>query len=195
VRRGYYPKGRGEVLVNVHPVKALKSIKLVDAGEVIAVKGISHSSNLPRHIVERMARSAGELLGRYKPNIEHECGKGLSQGCGITLWAELSNSFLGSSAIGELGKPAEKVGAEAGGDMIKEIESKVPLDKYMGDQIIPYMALANGRSTIKIRELTDHLKTNIYITEKILGNKFDIAEDEHYIISTKGLGFKSNESS
>ena len=47
------------------------------------------------------------------------------------------------------------------------------VDKYMGDQIIPYMALA-GNSRIKTAELTQHTLTNIYVTEKFIDKKFHV---------------------
>ena len=44
----------------------------------------------------------------------------------------------------------------------------------MGDQIIPYMALA-GNSQIKTAELSEHTLTNIYVTWKITGCKIRYA--------------------
>ena len=43
----------------------------------------------------------------------------------------------------------------------------------MGDQLIPYMALA-GSSSIKTAELTQHALTNIHITEKFIDKKFQV---------------------
>ena len=43
----------------------------------------------------------------------------------------------------------------------------------MGDQLIPYMALA-GSSSIKTAELTQHALTNIHITEKFIHKKFRV---------------------
>ncbi len=43
----------------------------------------------------------------------------------------------------------------------------------MGDQIIPYMALA-GDSKIKIAELTQHTLTNIYVAEAFIKKKFKV---------------------
>jgi RNA 3'-terminal phosphate cyclase (ATP) len=42
----------------------------------------------------------------------------------------------------------------------------------MADMLIPYMALAEGKSTILTRDLSDHLETNIWLSEKMLKPKF-----------------------
>lgn len=192
VQRGYYPRGNGRVKVEIRPVKKLKAIDLTERGRLIKIHGISHSLNLPCHVVERMAKTAEEALKDHDRDIKQECNKGFSTGCGITLWAEFENSIIGASALGELGKRAERVGEEAGKKLLKELTSSAPLDRYMGDQIIPYMALAEGDSKVMVRELTGHLKTNIHITEKILGNEFEITEKGgNYIIETEGIGFEN----
>jgi len=41
---------------------------------------------------------------------------------------------------------------------------------------VPYIALANGTSTYLTREITDHIDTNIWLTEKILGTKIQVTK-------------------
>lgn len=49
--RGYFPKGRGEVLVSVSPVRSLKGVTLTDFGEVKRVFGFSFvSGKFPSHV-------------------------------------------------------------------------------------------------------------------------------------------------
>ncbi|HTX61713.1 MAG TPA: RNA 3'-terminal phosphate cyclase, partial [Methanobacterium sp.] len=102
----------------------------------------------------------------------------------IVLWTETKyrstkkfsaiNEYMGrvgGSALGEPGKRAELVGEEAARELLNNILHKSALDGYMGDQIIPYMAIT-GNSTIKTANLTPHILTNIYVSEKITGRKF-----------------------
>ncbi|KAH8863660.1 RNA 3'-terminal phosphate cyclase [Schistosoma japonicum] len=64
-------------------------------------------------------------------------------------------------------------------------------DDYMQDQLIILMALAEGRSQIRCRRLTSHTKTAIYVTELLLGVKFEITtlDDGCSIISCEGIGY------
>jgi RNA 3'-phosphate cyclase len=193
ISRGYYPKGGGKIRAEVMPISNLTAVKITETGRLKGIEGVAHSLNLPCHIVERLAKSAKEALSGYECDIKLECGKNFSTGCGITLWAEFENTAIGASSLGEIGKPAEKVGREAGLTLLEEMKSEAPIDSHMGDQIIPYLALAEGTSKIVVHKPTSHLRTNIYITEKILQNKFVIKERENScLIVTKGIGFKNS---
>jgi RNA 3'-terminal phosphate cyclase (ATP) len=174
MRRGHYPRGGGIVKVKIKPVKSLNPLKLNDL-EIDRIKGISHAAKLPEHVAVRQAESAEKLLktNGFEAEIEIEHSDNtLGPGSGIVLWSE-GNSRVGGSAVGERGLRAEKVGEKAAKELIYHISKGAALDKYMGDQIIPYMAIA-GNSEVKTAELTLHAATNIYIAERLLGKKFDI---------------------
>jgi RNA 3'-phosphate cyclase len=183
-RRGYYPKGGGLVRAIVNPVKQLNGVTLTERGDVRKVEGIAHSRNLPRHIIEREAAAARERLG-YPCSIQLESGGGYSTGTGIVLWAICEHSVLGASALGEVGKKAEKVGEEAAVKLLEELKTGAPLDSHMGDQVIPYLAIAQGESAVRVARLTPHLRTNIDVVEEILGVHFSIDED---IVHVSGVG-------
>ena len=175
-RRGYYPKGDGLVEAKITPSHQLKGIVLVESertGEEV-VKGISHSCGLPAHVAERQAKAAESVLNAAGYDsaikIEIENGGGRTTGCGITLW----KGYKSGSALGERGKRAERVGEEAARNIIKELESASTVDVYLADQLIPYIALANGKSEIRVREMTKHLETNMYVTKKFLDVEFEI---------------------
>lgn len=171
--RGYYPKGSGKIRLKAAPSKNFKPLVLEERGKLIEIKGAAHSLNLPCHIVERAAIAAKKVLAGQECGIRLECGKNFSTGCGIALWANYENTALGASALGEIGKPAEKVGEEAALELASEMRSRATLDVHAGDQIVPYLALASGESRFTVRELSGHLKTNIFVVEKILGTKFE----------------------
>ncbi len=138
LKRGYYPRGGGLVEAEIKPVKGLKPLKLTKL-EIESIRGISHASNLPLHVAERQAKSALTVLKKsgLEADIEiqhfHDV---LSPGSGIVLWAD-GNTRIGASSLGERGKRAEVVGKEAAEELLGFLEVGAPIDKYMGDQIIP----------------------------------------------------------
>ena len=81
--------------------------------------------------------------------------------------------------MGEQGKRAEIVGEEAAKNLINEIEGKAPVDRHLADQILPFMALIGG--SIKVSEITNHCRTNIYTIEQFLGKVFEVDESEKKI--------------
>jgi len=174
IKRGYYPRGGGIIKAEINPIKQLKPVNLTKI-EFNGIKGISHCSNLPCHVAARQAEAAIDLLEKkgYKVDIDVQCsGKSLGRGSAIVLWTT-GNYPLGGSDVGEPGKRAETVGKNAADELLVHISKNAPLDKYMGDQLIPYMAVS-GKSTIKTAELTKHLVTNIYVAEKIMNKKFSV---------------------
>lgn len=177
-RRGYYPKGGGLVDVSVTPARHLKGIVLQKREEAGVINGVSHSCGLPAHVAERQAKSAKRILKEagydtaLKTEIERE-GK-WTTGSGITLWS----GYKSGSALGERGKRAEFVGEEASKNIITELESAATVDVHLADQLVPYIALAEGKSEMKVREITKHLETNMYITQEFFDVEFEIKREE-----------------
>jgi RNA 3'-terminal phosphate cyclase (ATP) len=198
LRRGHYPKGGGAVKVKVTPVlDKLNSVNLTEFGEVARIRGVSHAVRLPEHVASRQAEAARDTLTKagYKnveisnwypdDQIDH-----LGPGSGITLCAlTTSNAIVGSDALGEKGKPAEKVGSQAAQKLLGYMKMKCTVDTNLSDMLIPYMAAAEGESRIVAPELSLHTKTNIAITQKFLNTTFEITANNNLTtISCRGIG-------
>lgn len=175
VSRGFYPEGGGEVLVEVSPVPRLRGIDLGIRGDVLALEGVAYAQNLPEHVVSRMKHSAlKKLLGFKHVRVESDLRKGRSTGAGIALATEFGNTVLGESALGEKGVRSEALGEGCAQDLLETIASGATVDEHMLDQVLPYMALAEGQSRVLAEELTGHAETNIWVIEKFLGKKFSV---------------------
>ncbi|KAF5086731.1 RNA 3'-terminal phosphate cyclase [anaerobic digester metagenome] len=173
-RRGHYPRGGGMIEAEINPIKKLKPITLLES-EFSNINGVSHSVNLPEHVAVRQAESAKQILksAGYSADIKiQNSNEELGPGSAIVLWTD-GKTPLGGSSIGEPRKRAELVGKLAAEELLSHISSGAALDRYMGDQIIPYMAIA-GNSHIKTAQLTQHTLTNIYSAEKFTGKSFKV---------------------
>lgn len=103
--------------------------------------------------------------------IEEKSGVGV--GCGILILATTSTGCLiAGSSLGEQGKPAEKVGEEAAAELIRNLGDGGCVDEYLQDQLIIFMALANGFSRVRCGPLTLHTRTSIHFSEMLTGAKF-----------------------
>ena len=179
---GYYPKGMGEIILEVDPCPNLSPIRLDRFGELQYVKGISVCTFLAdRKVAARQAVAAKAWLesAGLVPNIEivNDMSNPLQKGSSLVLWAETdSGALLGGDAIGELGKPSENVGREAADNLLKEIAAEATVDSHLADMLVPYVALAQGNSVYLSGLVTEHLDTNIWLTEKILGTRFRVAK-------------------
>ena len=176
-KRGFYPKGGAKVKAIVYPAK-LKPIVLTDPGALKEIIIISGASELlkERKVAERQISGAKQILGKLKLPIREivEYYPTLSPGSQINIIAKFENTIIGSDNLGKIGKEAEVVGKEAALDFLKEGKSNACLDKHLADQILPFMALSQGKSEVTVSEITNHCRTNIWVIEKFLKGRFKI---------------------
>jgi RNA 3'-phosphate cyclase len=177
---GYYPKGMGEASLVVQPNRHLKPIALENFGKLKSICGVSVDTHLEnRQVAQRQAKAAGNLLaqGGYKSDIQtvNDKSNPVQKGCSIVLWAETDSGVrIGADSIGQLRKMAEDVGKEAAQTLLVELQAQTTADIYLADMLIPYMALAEGKSVIYSRALSEHIEANIWLMEKMLNAKFVI---------------------
>ena len=179
---GYYPKGMGEVFIEAQPCKKLNPTCLEKFGKVQELGGVSVCTFLAhRRVAERQAEAAKgyfKLLG-YEPKIQvvNDKSNPLQRGSSLVLWAKTDTGvMLGGDAIGELRKPSETVGQEAAQNLFRELEAKATVDVHLADMLVPYVALADGDSVYLTRSMTEHLDTNIWLAQEILGVKFKVTQ-------------------
>jgi RNA 3'-terminal phosphate cyclase (GTP) len=178
-RRGYYPKGGGRTLARLACTNGgiEAPMELVSAGEAKTIRGVSHASMLlkDRNIAERQVDAADHMLTRLgcPVKIDVSYSNSASPGSGITLWTESDDGVpLGGSALGAPGKPADEVGREAARELMGAMDSGAATDRYLADQLIPFLAVRGG--TLNVPEITSHVRSNIYVAEKILSASFEI---------------------
>jgi len=179
---GYYPKGMGEVLLEVQPCPKLTPVRLEEFGTIEELRGVSVCTFLEdRKVAERQAKAANGYLKNhgYETNIQvvNDRSNPLQKGSSLVLWAETTTgALLGGDAVGELRKPSEVVGREAAENLFREVEAHVTVDIHLADMLVPYIALVEGNSLYLTREITDHLDTNMWLAQKILGVKFQVTK-------------------
>lgn len=177
IRRGYYPEGGAKVEITIYPSK-LRKLNLVNRGsfkKIIIIAGASENLK-EKMVAERQINGVKEILGKLNLPIEEraEYYQTQSPGSQICLIGEFDNTVIGVDNLGKLGKRAEDVGKEAALELLREQKSGASLDKYLADQILPYLALSDNESSVTVSEITNHCKTNIWVIEKFLDGKFKI---------------------
>lgn len=177
---GFYPKGGAWVRARFGPAHITKPLDILEQGQQREIRGLSVASHhlQKSRVAERQAEAAQKLLSRefsgISIEIETRYVETLSPGSAVVLWADCEKTVLGGDALGERGVPAARVGERAASALLAELRSGATLDRHMADQIIPFLALFGGR--FLSTELTDHIKTNIWVSERITGARFTAIE-------------------
>ncbi|MGZ3535487.1 MAG: RNA 3'-terminal phosphate cyclase, partial [Thermodesulfobacteriota bacterium] len=95
----------------------------------------------------------------------------IGQGSFLFLLAEYEGIVAGFSSLGARGKPAEKVADEAVDFLKNYLESNGCVDPHLADQLVPFMALAKGNSSLTTTQMTEHLLTNLWVIAHFMERK------------------------
>ena len=172
-RAGWYPRGGGEVILEVKPLKApLQPFQWHERGEVRELFCCSSvAQSLPAHIAPRQVQGVKQSLGtmRQKWHETLQRPDSLSPGTTCMAGVRFEHGAGGFTALGERGKPAERVGTEAGSELRDFIASGAAVDTHLADQLLLYAALADGPCTYSTPVVSSHLKTNALVIEQLSG--------------------------
>jgi RNA 3'-terminal phosphate cyclase (ATP) len=180
---GWYPLGGGEVEAWVEGQGAgaiWQGVNLAERGKLLRVRGLSASSNLPKHVRIRQEGAALQALRASGVNARIDVVDAPSKGTGtvVFLWAEFENALAGFTSLGERGKPAERVAEEATDTLLEFLHSSAALDCHLADQLVLPLALAGGTSEFTTERLTQHLLTNAWVVNQFLPGRVRLEGEE-----------------
>jgi RNA 3'-terminal phosphate cyclase (ATP) len=176
---GFYPRGGGEALIKILPVKALHPFTCISRGELTQVRGLSGVSNLKDEIAKRQKH---QTLSRLYPVCRDAKIYTLQipspgKGTFILLQADFANGGRACyTALGAPGKPAEQVADEAVDQLLAFLEKDGCVDPYLADQLLLPLLLVNGQSAFRVHPITAHLMTNAHVIELFLPGGISIEE-------------------
>jgi RNA 3'-terminal phosphate cyclase (ATP) len=177
LKRGYYPKGGGVVKCTIEACKMPGPIELLDTG-YLEPKIISVCSQLPINVAKRQISSALIALEKkdircsnYTASIETSISPGSSI---LVYYASDFGPYIGGDSIGELGKRAETVGAEAAMRFLDSTPAQATVDPFLADMLVVPLAFSNGRSRYRVARLTQHLLTNLHVVREMVGCNYSV---------------------
>ncbi|XP_037046686.1 RNA 3'-terminal phosphate cyclase isoform X2 [Bradysia coprophila] len=200
-KRGYFPRGGGHCVIDIKPVIRLNSTEICDFGEVDSFFGWSFvAGTLPIKMANEFAEGAKSEMKKlnlnksinieaYKESADVASGNcsGIILGCNTN-----TNCILGGSALGSRKESCFDSGKRAATEIVNLIPIRACVDDHVQDQLIIFMALANGLSRIRTGPLTLHTKTAIHIAELITNVKFTVLEDgSTNVIECNGIGLEN----
>ncbi len=194
---GWYPKGGGVIETAIVPLqKHMSPFNLVGRGKLAKLRGLSIVSNLPLSIAERMKTRGLKNLteaGLAGAKIELvQAAPAIGEGAEFFLLAEYENCANGFSALGERGKPAEKVAGEAVHNFRQFQATNSCVEEHLADQLLLYAALAKGKSEYSVSCVSRHLLTNAWAIREFLPEceiKIAGKEGDSGTVQAEGIGF------
>jgi len=177
---GFYPKGGGVLRCHIHPCVSLAPLVSEVRGELRRIEGTAAVTNLPASIAERESHAALQRIQEVPgaavlTQITSGPVQGFGQGTFIFLKADYENAIAGITSLGARGKPAEVVGEEAAAEFMAYHATGMPVDPHLADQLVLYLAQADGPSRFATSCITTHLETNLQVTSYFLDMTYTLS--------------------
>ncbi len=199
IQPGYVPTGGGHIRLSVTPLShPLRPLLLTEQGRIHTVEGIALASHLKqRRVADRMARSCERHLQaqgfpvniqrledeRHHPAFEAPAPQ---PGAALAIWAPTgTGGLLGADMAGKPGRSSEFIGEHVARQFLEDVASGAAVDRHLADQWIPFAALADGESRVRIPAITDHVAARLWLIQLFLGVTTRV---EGTVVSISGKG-------
>lgn len=184
LRRGYYPKGGGEVRLTVEGSDSINPLVLSERGNFIGFDIFVASANLPEHVGERVSEECRRILsphGQTRVVVEDWSAKATGPGVSVLCRATFEKAILGAAGVGEKGLKSEDLAKGVCDALIADWRSGATVDVWGADQFLLPMALGKPGADFIAREMTEHARTNIEVIETFMGKSFEVTGEKGLI--------------
>lgn len=145
---------------------------------------------LPMKVGERMAEKCGEILRSdgLDPRFEIVDDDTAPQKGTALFIAALSDRgcVIGADQAGAVGRLSESIGEFVARSLLEDLRTGATVDRHLADQLILFSGLAAGTTAYIIPRMTEHIETNIWLIETILGATVDLNGNR---LTIRGTGF------
>ena len=167
-KRGYYPKGGGEINLQVYPSR-VKSISFLQR-KTNSVKLICTFSKLSIEKIKNQIEEIKKKLTKenFIVEIEIKNQEAEDSGASLLIYSIDEDSIIGVDALFD--KNTQRFDL----DLDKFVKNSLGVDDNLADMLVVPASLGQKKTTFQVRKITKHLETNLFVTSKITGCKYGI---------------------
>lgn len=178
-QHGFYPVGKGRVLVEIEPAPRLAGFDLLDRGALVARRIESLVARLPAHIGNRECETiAAALKWPASVGLVNEITNSAGPGNAVLVTLRYEHITEVFTGFGQRGVPAEKVAAGVAEEVARYLASDVPVGEHLADQLMLPLALSaaggGGGGSYRTLDLSGHSKTHIDVLQTFLPVSIDV---------------------
>ncbi|HLD12879.1 MAG TPA: RNA 3'-terminal phosphate cyclase [Candidatus Nanoarchaeia archaeon] len=177
---GFFPKGQGQITATIVPNKRFSGVHISNRGlpERLQVTAVVSKDLQGKKVAERMVQAFMEkVVWVNSKEVKEDYVTTADTGGFLHAHTHFTNTVLGATVLAEKKKSAEHIGYEVAALLNQELASAATVDGYTADQLMVYFALA-GDGSCKVREITDHMRSNAAVIEQFLPVKFTFENNE-----------------
>ena len=169
-KRGYYPKGGGEINLLVYP-SSVKSISFLER-KTNVVKLICTFSKLSIEKIKNQIEEIKEKLIKenfiVKTEIKNQ--EAIDSGASLLIFSIDEHSIIGIDVLFD--KKTQRFDL----DLDEFIINPLGIDANLADMLVVPASLGQKKTTFQVRRISKHLETNLFVTSKITGCKYGIGK-------------------
>ena len=172
-KRGYYPKGGGQIDVTVYPCKKILSVYLTKRSSNNA-NIICSFSGIDKDEITNHVNSAKDRLEKngFSTHIKLSEDAALNPGASFLVHDSDSNSINGADELYNFTNRFDFT-KKATNSFTK---LSMGVDSNLADMIVTPLSLSKELSIFTVNEISKHLQTNLHITSEITGCKSGISK-------------------
>jgi len=185
-KRGYYPKGGGEIDLHVKSSK-IRSIILTKK-KTKTIKIICTFSKLLKEDIENEVEKIKEKLIEkdFIVNTEIKNQDAIDSGASLLIFSIDENSINGIDGLYD--KKMKKFSV----DLNKFYKNSLGVDENLVDMLVPVASLGPEKTIFHIKSISKHLETNLFVTSKITGCKYGIGKiNDGFEVIIEGVSYSS----
>eukprot|EP01024_Parvocaulis_polyphysoides_P076161 TRINITY_DN9878_c0_g2_i1.p1 TRINITY_DN9878_c0_g2~~TRINITY_DN9878_c0_g2_i1.p1 ORF type:complete len:500 (-),score=52.99 TRINITY_DN9878_c0_g2_i1:384-1742(-) len=165
------------------------TVKVFRSGGGFPSKSEEACMNAAKKVLYELKQSRYPDMRIIQTTVLEDHNSAYGDGLGILLTCQCYNANIASSGVGnpevqkylsgddarvETVKEAERTGQQAAQELVDLIQTESPIDQYLQDQLVLYMALAQGRSKLLMSEPTVHTLTAIDVCMKMIDCRYEM---------------------
>jgi len=169
-KRGYYPKGGGEIKLEVFPAN-IKSINFSKRNKQ-KLKLKCTFSKIPITVIKENIKKIEEKVKKnnFEIDVEIKEEEAIDSGASVLIYSIEDNSIFGVDGLFD--KKNQKFDLK-----IEEIlDNFFGIDKNLADMLVVPLSLGSNKTKFEVSEITKHLETNLFVTSKITGCRYGIGK-------------------
>ncbi len=179
IRRGYYPSGRGRVLLELEPSKIRSAVFTSRITRDVNIS-CTYSKISKSTIQASILEIKRELVRRgFNVHISIDETPALDSAAAIVVFSRDQNSVIGTDAL--YNKKRGRFDLD-----LKKFIVDTSVDDNLADMLVVPASLSSGKTIFDTRHLTDHLQTNLYVAAKITGCKYGTKDIDGYRVIIQG---------
>ena len=169
-KRGYYPKGGGEINLHVNS-SSLKSISFTKR-KTNSVKLICTFSKISIEKIKNEVKEIKQKLAKNNFIVEAEIKneEAVDSGASMLIYSIDEHSIIGIDALFD--KKTQKFDL----NIDEFIKNSVGIDENLADMLVVTASLGQKKTIFRVKEISKHLETNLFVTSKITGCKYGIGK-------------------